>query len=103
MKTWHSGLEAFLDFLLTGRCQASEGSAVKRIEGGDDFVAAFVVAELARQLEQSFVRFGAAVAEEHLARSEQIDECFGQASLRLGVIKIRDVDEVARLFEQRLG
>src|SRR6266516_6537326 len=103
MKTWHGRLEAFLDFLLTRRGQARQRSAVKRIEGGDDFVAAFVVTELARQLEQSFVRLRAAVAEKQFARSEQIDQGFGQAPLRLRVIKIRNMNDFARLFQQRLG
>src|SRR5206468_9245353 len=103
METWHGRLKAFLDFLLTRRGQARQRSAMKRIERGDDFVAAFVVAELARQFEQSFVRLRAAVAEKEFARSEQIDQCFSQAALRLRVIKIRDMNEFARLFQQRLG
>ena len=64
----HHRLEPFLHFLLTGGGNARERAAVERIDRGEDLEPAFVMAELARELEQAFVRLGAAVAEKDFAR-----------------------------------
>ena len=45
----------------------------------------------------------AAVAEEAFAGADEADQRLGQPSLRLVVVEIRDVDELARLLDQRLG
>src|SRR5207249_6585759 len=85
------------------RGDARQRSAVKRIQRRDNFVAAFAVAKLARQLEQSLIGFRAAVAEKHFTGREQVDQRLSQASLRFCVIKVRDVDEFFGLFDQRFG
>src|ERR1043166_1320242 len=61
------------------------------------------MAELARQFEKPFVGFRAAVAEEHLARPEQMYQRLGQSPLWLGVVEVRDMDELAGLLDQRPG
>ena len=76
---------------------------MKGIEGGDDLKPAFVVTELARQLEQAFIGLDAAVAEEAFAGADEVDERLRQPALRLVVIEIRDVDNLARLLDQSLG
>ena len=74
------------------------------IDRGDDFEPAFVMAEFARQFEQTFVRLRAAVAEENFARGQiSFDDRLRQPALRLVVIEIRDVDELLRLLDERLG
>ena len=51
----HHRLKALLDLLLAGGGDACQRPAVEGIEGGDDFKAAFVVAELAGELEQALI------------------------------------------------
>jgi hypothetical protein len=58
--------------------------------------------EFARELDQRFVGFRAAVAEKHLARSGEADEPLRQLSLPGIVIKIRAVDERLRLPREHL-
>ena len=96
-------LKPLLDLLLAGRGDAGERAAVEGIERGDDFEAAFVVAELAGQLEQALIGLDAAVAEEAFAGADEADQRLRQPALRLVVIEIRGVDELARLLDQRLG
>ncbi len=96
-------LKALFHFVLTSGGNSRQRPAMKRVEGGDDFKAAFVVPEFARQFEQALVGFAAAIAEKTFARANQIDQHLRQPALRLVVIKIRQVDELARLLQQRLG
>ena len=95
--------ESLLHLVLAGGGDAGERPAVKGIEGGEDFEAAFVVAELAGELEQALVGLGAAVAEKAFAGADEIDQRLGQPPLRFVVVEIRNVDELARLLDQRLG
>ena len=99
----HHRLEPFLDLLLAGRGDARQRPAVEGVDGGDDFKPAFVVAELAGQLEQALVGLDAAVAEEAFAGADEADQRLRQPALRLVVVEIRGVDDLARLLDQRLG
>ena len=99
----HHRLESLLDLLLAGGRDAGQGPAVEGIQRGDDFEPAFVVAELAGQLEQAFVGLGAAVAEEAFAGADQPHQRLGQPPLRLVVIEIGNVNQLPRLLDQRLG
>src|SRR6185312_9576518 len=72
-------------------------------DGRQDFESSFVMAEFARQLEQTFVRLRAAVAEKYLPRRDEIHDRLRQAPLRLVIIKIRDMHQLARLLNQRFG
>ena len=96
-------LKTFLDLVLAGRGNARQCASVKGIRRGQNFKPAFVVAELAGELEQSFVGLRAAVGKKAFARAEALDEFGGQPALRLGEIQVRDVDQFARLFDERLG
>ena len=59
--------------------------------------------EFAREFEEPFVRLRAAVAEKHFAGRDEIHDGFSEASLRLVIIKIGDMHQLARLLNQRLG
>ncbi len=59
--------------------------------------------EFARELEQTFVRFDAAVGEKALARPDEINERLRQPPLRFMVIEVRRVDDLAGLLDERLG
>ena len=76
---------------------------MKRVRGADDLESAFVVAEFARQLEKALVGFTAAVAEKTFARPEQAHQRLGQPPLRLMIIEVRDMNELAGLLDQRFG
>jgi len=76
---------------------------VKRIDGSDDFESAVVVAKFSRQLEQTFVRFDAAVAEKAFAGPDEIHQRLRQASLGLVIVIIRSMDELAGLRYQGLS
>ena len=99
----HHRFKPLLDLLLAGRGDARERPAVEGIERGDDLEPAFVVAELAGQLEQAFIRLDAAVAEEAFAGADEADQRLRQPALRFVVIEIRGMDELARLLDQGLG
>ena len=99
----HHRLETFFHFVLAGGGNARQRPAVKGIGRGQNFKPAFVVAEFARELEQAFVRLRAAVAEKNFARADAFHDFGGQPALRLGEIKIRDVDQFFRLLDERLG
>ena len=99
----HHRLETLFDLFLTRRGDARQSAPVKRTVRGDDLVPALVVPEFSRELEQAFVRLRAAVAEKAPARADQPNERFRELGLRLGEIKIRDVQELSRLLEQRIG
>ena len=73
------------------------------IERSENLKAAFIMAKLAGQLEQAFIGFDAAVAEEALSGTNETDQRLRQPALRLVVIEIRGVNELARLLNQRLG
>ena len=73
------------------------------IEGGDDRVAAFIVAEFASQFEEPFVRFRPAVTKETAARADQLDQSLGQPALRLIIVEVGNVEELAGLIDERLG
>ena len=86
METWHGRLKAFLDFLLTRRGQARQRSAMKRVDGGDDFVATRLMPKFSPKLEQAFIRLRAAIAEKDSPRRDKIDNPFREPSLELIII-----------------
>ena len=96
-------LETLFDLVLAGGGDAGQRAAVKRIRRRQNFKPAFVVAEFPRQLEQAFVGFRAAVGKKTFAGADAFDEFGGQPALRLGEIQIRDVNQLARLLDERLG
>ena len=96
-------LETFFDLVLARRGDAGQRAPVKGIRRGQNFKPAFVVAEFTRKLEQAFVGFRAAVGKKAFARADALDELGGQPALRLGEIQVRDVDQFARLLDERLG
>src|SRR5262249_16008695 len=63
----HHWLESFLYFFLPRRGDAGKSPTMKGVDSGQDFEATFVVAESSGELEQTFVHFDAAVAEETFA------------------------------------
>ena len=102
-ETGHLRLKALLDLLLAGRGYAGERPAVEGVNRCNDFKAAIVVTELAGQLEQALIGLDAAIAEEAFARANEADKRLRQAALRLVIIEIGRVDELARLLDQCLG
>ena len=96
-------LETFLHFLLTGGGDAGEGAPVKGVFRGENLKAAFVMAKLAREFVETFVGLGAGIAEEDLAGCKMLDDALGEASLRLVVIEIGDVQEFLRLLGEGGG
>ena len=61
------------------------------------------MAEFAREFEQAFICFRAAVGEKNFSRTDAFGEFGGEPSLRLGKIKIRNVNQFLRLLDKRLG
>src|SRR5580693_6936677 len=88
-------------FFLPGRCDPGQRSTMKRIRCGDDSIATFSVPEFSRQLEQTFVRLGAAIAKKYSARPDMIDNPFRKLPLRLSIIEVRNVDQFFGLLGQR--
>jgi ABC-type multidrug transport system fused ATPase/permease subunit len=82
----HHWFEALLHLVLAGRGDAGKGAAMKRVDGGDHFETAFVMAKLARELEEALIGFGPTVAEEDLSRSDQFHDRLSEAALRLVII-----------------
>ena len=76
-KTRNGRLETLLHFVLAGGGNTGEGPAMERVEGGEYFKSAFVVAKSARQFEQSFVGLAAAVAEKAFARADEAHQRLG--------------------------
>src|ERR1039458_5891454 len=87
-KALHHRLKTFLDFRLSGGGHAGEGAAVKRILRRQDFKTSFIVAVFARQFEQAFIGFAAAVAKKYFAGANQSGQFFRQRALRFLEIKI---------------
>src|SRR5947209_13916842 len=59
--------------------------------------------EFSGELEQTFIRFDAAVAEETFPRANQPYQRLRQPTLRFVIIKVRAMNEFARLLEQHFG
>ena len=97
------GFKPLLDLVLAGGGDACQRPAVKGIQRCEDLEPAFLVAELAGELEQAFVGLAAAVAEKHLAGTDFVHQRLRQAALRLVIVEIRDVNQLARLLGQRFG
>ena len=76
---------------------------MERAVGRQDFVASLVVSEFSGQFVKSFVCFRAAVAKKAASRRDQPNECFREQCLRFCEIKVRDMEELPRLLEQRVG
>ena len=96
-------LETFFDLVLAGGGDAGQRPSMKGIRRRQNFKPAFVVAEFAGELEQAFVGFRAAVGKKAFARADALDEFGGQPALRFGEIQVRDVNQFARLLDERLG
>src|SRR5581483_6551671 len=103
LESRHRRIESLFDFLLTGRRNSRERAAMKRIRRGNDFESLRVLPDLAREFEQTFVRFRAAVAKENATRRDKIDNAFRQTSLRFCIIEVRNVNEFPRLLVQCIG
>ena len=58
------------------------------------------MAEFSRELEQTFVRFRAAITEKDASGCNQSDQRLCEAALQLMVIKIGDMHQFARLKVQ---
>ncbi len=59
------------------------------------------MAKLACDLEQTFIRFRAAVGKKNFAHADALHEFSREPALWLGEIKIRDVDEFLGLLDER--
>ena len=95
-------LEPLFHLVLARGRDAREGAPVKGIRRRQNFKPALVVAELARHFEQAFIRLRAAVGKKTFTSADALDEFGGKAALRFGEIKVRDVDQFARLLGERL-
>src|SRR5580765_5072968 len=102
-EAWHHRLKALLYFFLPGGRDTRQRAPVKRINGRENFKSPFIVAELPRELEQSFVRLRATVAEKHLSRRDEVHDGFGQTTLRLVIIEVGYMHQLARLLDERFG
>src|SRR5690349_10324305 len=99
----HQRFKAFLNLVLAGGGDACQRAPVKRIDGRENFKSPFIVAKFPRELEQSFVRLRATVAEKHLSRRNEGHDRFGQATLRLVIIEVGYMHQLARLLDERFG
>ena len=61
---------------------------MKRVSGGDDFESPFVVAESSRQLDQTLVRFRAAIGKEDSSVANVLDEPLRKFSLKFLIVKV---------------
>ena len=61
------------------------------------------MAKFSRELIQTFVGLGAAVAKKNFSRRDEIHDGLREPSLRFVIIKIRDMHQLARLLDERLG
>src|SRR5579885_1147628 len=102
-ETRHRRLEAFFNLFLAGGGDGRKRPAMEGIDGGDDFKTALVVAEFAGELEQALVGLDAAVGKETFAGADEVDERLRESPLRSVIIKIGNMDELARLLDQGLG
>ena len=75
--------------------QRSEEPPVERAAQGDDLVLGLALraCPAARELERTFVRLSAGVAEEHLRREGPRDERRGQPLARCRVVQVRGMDQ----------
>jgi hypothetical protein len=101
-KAWGHGFETVFDLILSGGGDASEGSTVEGVEGGDNFEAALLMTKAAGEFEEPFVGLAAAIREEDLARGQMFDDLLCQASLRFVIIEVRHVNEPLRLLDEGL-
>ena len=101
-KPRHQRLETLFHLLLPRRRDARQRAPVKRIHRGENFKTPLLVPKFARQFVKPLIRLRAAVAEKNLARRKVPRELLRQSPLRLVIIKIRDVNQLPRLLEQRL-
>ena len=96
--------EAGLDLFLWCGSHAAKGASMEGIVGTDDLVAAafFVIALLATvqtgQFDQSFVGFGAAVAEKDASGACALDESIGQFRLAGDSVKVAAMRQSRGLF-----
>lgn len=97
-------MEAGLDFLLWRGGHAAEGTSVEGIVGTDNLVAApfFAVAEAssvqASELDQRFVGFGTAIAEEDFSGVGALDESVCEFCLAGDSVEIAAMDELCCLI-----
>ena len=80
-KTIQERREALLDLLLGRSGNSCHGSPMEGILKRKNFVASGRAAKLAREFDEPFVRFGPAIAEEHLAASREPDQPAGKFGL----------------------
>ena len=75
---------------------------MKRSVRGQDLETAGVMAKFPSEFVKAFIRFSAAIAEEATAGSDQPNERFGELGLRLGEVKVGNMEKLAGLLEQRV-
>ena len=95
--------KSFLDLLLRGGRYPRHGAPVKGILEGEDFVAAGLVPEFPRKLDQPLIGLRSAIAEEYLAAPGELDEAPRKLGLRRGAVQIRGVNKSCGLFRHNLG
>ena len=101
-KFLHQRLKPFLHLFLAGGGNRCQRAPVKGVNGRDNFEPALLMPKPARQLEQTFIRFGAAVTKEYFTRPNLLHERLRQPALRLVIVKIGNVDQLLRLFSERV-
>ena len=84
----HRRAEALLHLFLARGGDARQGAAVEGISCRDDFKAAFVVSESAREFVQTLIRLRAAVAEKNFTRPDESHQCRREPTLRFVVVKV---------------
>jgi len=102
-ETRHQRLEALLVFGLAGGRDGGQGAAMERIPGGNDlrgFPSQPHVAVLAGQLHGGLIGLSPTVAEEHPIEDGALHQLAGQLRLRLNVVQVGGVPQLASLLRQ---
>ena len=103
LEAGHVGAETLAVLAAAGGGQRGERAAVERILHDHDLVAAGLAAPLARELDEAFIRLGAAVAEENAALAEGLlHDDLGQARHVFVQEEVGHVDERLGLAADRL-
>ena len=95
--------EIFLHLVLTGCGDAGQSAAVEGIFESEDAMAACGASKTARELDQTFIRLGPAVAEKCLSGTGNFYEALGELGLRRGAVEIRAMNESRGLLRNRGG
>ena len=101
-----NGREAFFDFLLTGSGDASKGPAVEGFIEADDLRARLaalrvggVMPKTPSKFDKPIIGLGAGIGEKGFPRNlDEVGDELGEVGGGLGMVKIGNVNEGARLF-----